>query len=80
MMSMLTVRDLDPLVKAKLRERAARRGRSMEAEVRQILADAVNADDDRPSLVDSIFRHFSGVDIEWEFPERSAATQRDVTL
>ncbi|MGH3456875.1 FitA-like ribbon-helix-helix domain-containing protein [Aeromicrobium sp.] len=33
-MSMLTVRSLDPEVKAKLRERAAHHGRSMEAGVR----------------------------------------------
>ena len=36
-MTMLTVRDLDPHVKDKLRRRAARHGRSMEAEVREIL-------------------------------------------
>lgn len=80
MMSMLTVRDLDPLVKARLRERAARRGRSMEAEVRQILADAVAADDQQPSVTDSILRHFAGVDVELELPERTPATQRDVEL
>ena len=37
----LTVRDLDDEVKRKLRLRAAHHGRSMEAEVRTILADAV---------------------------------------
>ena len=41
-MSMLTVRDLDPKVKAKLRERAARHGRSMEADVREVLARSVD--------------------------------------
>ena len=79
-MSMLTVRDFDPLVKAKLRERAARRGRSMESEVRHILAEAVAADDARPSIVDSIFRHFSDLDVVFDLPDRSAATQRDVDL
>ena len=40
-MASLTVRDLDDEVKRKLRLRAADHGRSMEAEVRHILADAV---------------------------------------
>lgn len=79
-MSMLTVRDLDPEVKAKLRERAARRGRSMEAEVRQILGDAVAVDEQRPNVADSIFRHFGGIDVELELPERAAASQRAVDL
>lgn len=76
----MTVRDLDPMVKAKLRERAARRGRSMEAEVRQILAEAVNADEGRPSLVDSVFRHFRDIEVEMEYPDRSESLQRDVEL
>ena len=79
-MSMLTVRDLDPEVKAKLRERAARRGRSMEAEVRQILADAVAVDDQRVGVADSILHHFAGIDVELELPERAAAEQRAVDL
>ena len=40
-MASLTVRDLDDEVKRKLRLRAADHGRSMEAEVRSILAEAV---------------------------------------
>jgi plasmid stability protein len=40
-MASLTVRDLSDEVKRKLRVRAASHGRSMEAEVRAILADAV---------------------------------------
>ncbi|NRQ50424.1 Arc family DNA-binding protein [Aeromicrobium sp. YC3-14] len=79
-MSMLTVRDLDPVVKAKLRERAARRGRSMEAEVRQILADAVATDGIRPSLADSVLQHFAGIDVELDLPDRSADVQHPVEL
>lgn len=45
-MSMLTVRNLDPHVKEKIQERAARHGRSMEAEVREILAAAVEGVDE----------------------------------
>jgi len=36
-MSSITVRDLDPALKERLRVRAAEHGHSMEAEVRQIL-------------------------------------------
>lgn len=79
-MSMLTVRDLDPQIKVKLRERAARRGRSMEAEVRQILADAVAAEDSPRNLADSIFHHFAGLDVELDLPDRAAAIQRDVDV
>lgn len=41
-MASLTVRDLDDEVKRRLRLRAAHHGRSMEAEVRAILADSVS--------------------------------------
>jgi len=40
-MATITVRDLDDDLKAKLRIRAAENGRSMEAEVRAILADTL---------------------------------------
>ena len=43
-MATLTVRNLSPHVQQGLRERAARRGRSMEAEVRDILSNAVQGD------------------------------------
>jgi antitoxin FitA len=59
-MSMLTVRDLDPEVKEKLRQRAARHGRSMEADARLILAAAVETSDEPVDLVASIREHFSG--------------------
>ncbi|MDT0202037.1 FitA-like ribbon-helix-helix domain-containing protein [Nocardioides sp. AE5] len=57
-MTMLTVRGLDPEVKAKLQQRAARRGRSMEAEVRSILARAVEEDLADEGLGDAIIRIF----------------------
>jgi antitoxin FitA len=41
-MATLTIRDLDDDLKARLRIRAAENGRSMEAEVRAILADTLN--------------------------------------
>jgi antitoxin FitA len=79
-MSMLTVRDLNPEVKEKLRQRAARHGRSMEAEVRLILAAAVEAGDEPLDLVSSIREHFSGTGIELDLPDRSRATQRQITF
>ncbi|MFI2105430.1 FitA-like ribbon-helix-helix domain-containing protein [Isoptericola sp. NPDC019693] len=42
-MSTITVRDLDDEVRRRLRVRAATAGRSMEAEIRLILADAVRS-------------------------------------
>jgi antitoxin FitA len=61
------VRDLDPAVKARLRIRAAEHGRSMEAEVRAILTDAVSEPPAPRSLADAIravaVRH-GGVDLE----------------
>jgi plasmid stability protein len=41
MMTTLTIRNLDSAIKDKLRTAAARHGRSMEAEVRDILRDAL---------------------------------------
>lgn len=41
-MAVLTIRDLDDDVRDRLRVRAASHGRSMEAEVRAILADVVS--------------------------------------
>jgi plasmid stability protein len=43
-MATITVRDLDESTRSKLRIRAARNGRSMEAEVRAILDSAVAAE------------------------------------
>jgi plasmid stability protein len=45
-MATLTIRDLDDAIRDKLRVRAAEHGRSMEAEVRQILGDAVRPKED----------------------------------
>jgi antitoxin FitA len=79
-MSMLTVRDLDPEVKEKLRRRAARNGRSMEAEARLILAAAVEAADDPLDLVASIRKHFAGTRIELELSDRTSAVQRPIAF
>jgi plasmid stability protein len=78
-MGMLTVRDLDPEVKEKLRQRAARHGRSMEAEARLILAAAVEADEP-VDLVASIRKHFAGTRIQLELPDRKSAVQRPIAF
>ena len=41
-MSSITIRNLDPAVKERLRVRAAQHGRSMEAEARRILQSALS--------------------------------------
>jgi antitoxin FitA len=46
-MSQLVVRNLENSVKARLQRRAKRNGRSMEAEVRDILKAAVNKDEQK---------------------------------
>lgn len=64
-MAALSIRDLDDGVRDRLRVRAARNGRSMEAEVREILTEA--ALDDRPGLVEALRQNFGalgGVDLE----------------
>ena len=57
-MASLTIRRLDETVKAKLRMRAARHGRSMEEEARQILkAGLKGKESPRLNLAESIRRH-----------------------
>lgn len=76
-MATLTIRQLDDRTHARLRERAARHGRSVEAEVRAIL-DATTGRPDTNVLV-SLHHAFAGDGIEIELPARSDAP-RDVDL
>lgn len=57
-MAMITVRGLDPLVHAKLRERAARNGRSMEAEARAVLTEAVSKEPEKLDIVTAARKFF----------------------
>jgi plasmid stability protein len=58
-MATLTIRNVDSAIKERLRVRAARNGRSMEAELRHILNDAVGGERDRQlGLADAIHRRF----------------------
>ena len=67
-MATLTVRNVDPILKQRLRVRAAHNGRSMEAELRQILSDTLGGDRGRETnLAEAIRRRFAplgGVELE----------------
>jgi antitoxin FitA len=72
-MASLSIRHLDPALKEQLRERAASNGRSMEAEARAILKDALATV--RPAtgaaLVEAIRRRFAPLGgVELELPAR----------
>jgi len=72
-MSTLTVRNLDEDLKIRLRIRAAENGRSMEAEVREILAQVLLDDEDETETQGMrIIRALSGLRIdELELPSRN---------
>ena len=65
-MATLTIRNLDQVVKERLRVRAAKNGRSMEAELRAIVTDAVGiTSPEQVNLAEAIRRRFApfgGVD------------------
>ena len=73
----ISIRNLDPDVKARLRVRAAEHGRSMEAEIRAILVDAVA--EQRPvglfDAIRAISLEHGGVDLR-----RERRRQRPVDL
>jgi plasmid stability protein len=75
-MSSITIRNLDPAIKERLRIRAAEHGHSMEAEARHILQAALKARHRRPkrTLYERIRARFApmgGVD-DLELPPREA--------
>jgi plasmid stability protein len=66
-MATLTVRGLDDATKTRLRVRAARHGRSMEAEMRAILEDALPSEPTTGGLGSRIHARFAaigGVDLD----------------
>ena len=69
-MAQFVVRDLEDEVKARLKQRAERHGRSMEDEVRHILRNAVK-ESGRPitSLGSHIAARFTNVSLPTELPE-----------
>jgi plasmid stability protein len=79
-MATITVRDLDESTRAKLRIRAARNGRSMEAEVREILKAAVAAEPSDGSglgsRIHALFAEIGGADDLADFLEQEAQIER----
>ena len=68
----MTIRDLDDDLKAALRVRAAERGRSMEAEVREILRAVLTRPSSGPGMATRIRRRFAdGEDMPIEPPQRT---------
>lgn len=63
-MASLTIRNLDHNLKAQLRQRAARHGRSMEAEARTILARTLSAAGGEENLAIAIHRRFEALGLE----------------
>jgi len=78
----LLVRNLDEDVKRRLQERAARRGRSKEEEVRDILRTAAALDDQpRPEpLGTRIARRFAGLGLHEDLPELRGHAARPADL
>ena len=60
-MASLTIRNIDESLKATLRLRAARHGRSMEEEARQLLRQALVQDRPSAGLGSRVARRFSAV-------------------
>lgn len=72
-MATLTIRDLDDSLKAALRVRAAEHGRSMEAEVREILRSVLERRSDGTGMATRIRQRFAalpGVD-DLDLPDRT---------
>jgi plasmid stability protein len=66
-MAAVSIRELDDSVREKLRVRAARHGRSMEAEMRAILTAAVRDDDSGPGMFSALVNRFAdlgGVELD----------------
>ena len=70
-MAALSIRDLDDDVRERLRMRAASHGRSMEAEVRAILIEAVTPPEERQDLFFALLDRLGAMGgVELELPER----------
>ncbi len=69
-MAQLVVRKIEDSVKARLQRRARRNGRSMEAEVREILRNAANETElPEEGLGTRIAALFRGTGVKFEAPE-----------
>ncbi|WP_462203318.1 FitA-like ribbon-helix-helix domain-containing protein [Frankia sp. CcWB3] len=73
-MAAVSIRDLDDGVRERLRIRAAHHGRSMEAEIRAILTEAVSEPEDAAGFAQTLLARFGalgGVDLQ--LPARTQA-------
>ncbi|WP_322778734.1 FitA-like ribbon-helix-helix domain-containing protein [Frankia sp. Cas4] len=73
-MAAVSIRDLDDSVRERLRVRAAHHGRSMEAEIRAILTEAVSEPENAAGLAQALLVRFGalgGVDLQ--LPARTQA-------
>lgn len=80
-MAAISVRELDDGVRERLRLRAARNGRSMEAEIRAILTAAVGESDPAADLFTTLLQRFGevgGVDLPIP-PRASPARAADLS-
>lgn len=77
-MSSITIRNLDEKVKQSLREQAARHGRSMEEEVRQILRHATDAQKTKKAKGMSLWEAVRGTMTEFvDLPPYPRGTVRE---
>jgi plasmid stability protein len=81
-MATLTIRNLDESVKRELRMRAARNGRSMESEVRELLSEvlqrnshesAAKPEEDLGTAIRNLFAPLGGVELQ--IPPRGKSTR-----
>lgn len=75
-MAAVSIRDLDDDVKDRLRVRAARNGRSMEAEIRAILTAAVSESESSRGLFSELLDRFGELGgVELDLPARSTVAR-----
>jgi plasmid stability protein len=81
-MAQFTVRNIEDDIKVRLKRRAARHGTSMEAEVRQILRNAVKDDEGRasPGLGSRTAARFKRTGLDDPLPELHGETPRPADL
>jgi antitoxin FitA len=75
-MAAVSIRNLDDRVRERLRVRAARHGRSMEAEIRTILVEAVREPGEDRDLFTALLERFDVAGgVELDLPRRSTPTR-----
>ncbi|SDB83643.1 hypothetical protein GA0111570_104171 [Raineyella antarctica] len=77
-MATITVRGLPDEVRDALKRRAARKGHSMEAEAREILADTIRADIQVPNALVALHLATRENPVDLELPERNVEPPREV--